>query len=100
MKYDIDSLTIINYYELKKYNELSYHLQAFNKYLSKTAAVRDKDIQKTSGGGFVMAVNLLVKLQYSTSPSQKIKITNKLNKIIGRRILYRKWIVEKLEALK
>ncbi|MBL8017064.1 MAG: hypothetical protein JNK43_07335 [Ignavibacteria bacterium] len=100
LKYDIDSLTIINYYELKKYNELSYHLQAFNKYLSKTAAVRDKDIQKSSGGGFIMAVNLLVKLQYSTNPSQKIKIINKLNKIIGRRILYRKWIVEKLEALK
>lgn len=98
LKIDIDSLTVINYYELKRYNELSYYLQTFNKYLHKPNILRDRDTNKNNGLGFIKAVNQLVKLQYSTNPEEKIEIVRKIEKITEKRILYRSWIIEKLKA--
>ncbi|MBE2216778.1 MAG: hypothetical protein IAE90_01150 [Ignavibacteria bacterium] len=100
LKIDIDSLTVINYYELKRYNELSYYLQTFKKYLDKSNIVRNRDTNKNTCGGFIKAVNQLVKLNYSTNPKEKTKIISKIEKITENRILFRSWILEKLKASK
>lgn len=98
LKIDIDSLTVINYYELKRYNELSYYLQTFKKYLNKSNIVRNKDTNKNTGGGFIRAVDQLVKLQYSTNAEERAGIIRKIERITKDRILYRSWILGKLNA--
>jgi len=97
MKYNIDALTVMNYYELGLYNEISYCLQSFKKYLKKLSLARDKDVHKATGLGFIKAVNLLVKLQYSAKAEEKVEVINRIKSITETRILNRSWVVEKLE---
>ncbi len=96
MKYNISSLTIMNYYELGNYNELSYYLQSYGKYISKTDKLYDIGINKIIVVGFIKAVNLLVKLQYCSDPVQQDAIKFKIEKLTQEKILSRNWVLEKL----
>jgi hypothetical protein len=89
----------MNYYELGYYNDLSYYLQSFGKYISSTDKLYDIGINKKTGNGFIKAVNLLVKLQYISKPEERSAIIGKIKKITENRILCRNWVLEKLEAI-
>lgn len=99
VKDHIRFLSILNLFELNKFEEIYSILKTYKKFLK----FSEKDysaIDINLDLGFIKAMELLLRYKFSESISEKQNIEFSLNKLFNKRFLQRVWVIEKFKDLR
>lgn len=99
VKDDVRVLTIINLFELKRYEDIYVILNTYRKFL-KYSEEKISKIDYDLDLGFIKATDLLLKFMFSSSEPEKEKIEFSLSRLFEKRFLQRVWIMEKFNILR
>ena len=99
VKDDIRVLSILNLFELNRFEEIFNILKTYKRFLK----LSEKDynaIDINLDLGFIKAMELLLRYKFSGSKTEKQNTEFSLKRLFEKRFLQRNWVMEKFNYIK